>query len=435
MLSRSKNPKIRPVIQARRRLFNRKWMYLFGVLGPGIIAANAGNDAGGIATYATVGASYGYELCWMMVLITLCLFAVQEMCARMAAVTGKGLSDLIRENFGIRWTAFAMLLILIANGGTVVSEFVGIAAALELFGISRYLSVPVFAFVIWWIVVKGSYRKVEKVFLALTLPFLAYVITAFKANPDWHSVFHHTITPTFRSDAGYLMLFVATVGTTITPYMQIILQSTVAEKGVDIKHYRSQWWDVLLGTIFGNLISLFIIITTAATLHKQGIMIETAADAAKALAPLAGEYSKVLFAAGLFGASMLAAAVLPLSTSFSISEAFGWTSGIGHDFREAREFYTLFTVLIVFGASITLIPGLPLIKVLILVQTLNGVLLPVLLVFITRLASSRKLMNDYRSKGLTLIINWVTTVSLGLLAAWLVISTMLLPLVGIHLGK
>jgi Mn2+/Fe2+ NRAMP family transporter len=402
----------------------RGWRVALSVLGPGLIAAAAGNDAGGIATYASVGARYGYELLWMMALITVSLVVVQEMCARMGAVTGKGLSALIREQFGIRWTAFAMLTVLIANGGTVISEFAGIAAAMGLLHVSKYLSVPALALIGWWVVVRGSYDRVEKVFLALTLLFFAYVIAAFLAGPDWGQAARGLLVPTIRMDREYLLMIVATVGTTITPYMQIILQSSVVEKGVDIKHYRPQFWDVVVGSLFSNVIAGFIIISTAAAFAGHPQVIETAEQAARALAPVAGRYATILFALGLFGASMLAAGILPLSTAFSICEAFGWEAGVSYtSFEEAKEFYTLFTGLIVVGAAVTLIPGLPLIRLLLIVQMVNGLLLPVLLFFIMKLVNDRDVMGEYVNSPAANVVAWTTCVTVAALALILIVAT------------
>lgn len=326
-------------------------------LGPGLIAANAGNDAGGIATYSSVGASYGYGLLWMMVVITLSLGVVQEMCARMGAVTGKGLSALIREYFGLRLVAMAMAALLIANGGTAVSEFVGIGAALGLVGIAPIVGVPLIAAAIWWLVARGSYRRVEIIFLVMTLAFLSYPISAFLAHPDWGQVARRTVVPSFQLNAAYVFTFVATVGTTITPYMQIYVQSSVAEKNVSLRHYKYERADVYTGSIFSNLIAGFIIICTGATLYVHHIQITLADDAARALAPFVGQYAKQVFAVGLFGASMLAAAVLPLATGYSLTEAFGLERGVDKRLGEAPAFWGIFTGLIALGAAVgVLIP-------------------------------------------------------------------------------
>src|SRR5215210_1495894 len=347
------------------------------ILGPGMIAANAGNDAGGIATYATVGADHGYSLLWVLVPITISLGIVQEMCARMGAVTGKGLADLVRERFGVRWTALVMLALLIANGGVTVSEFVGIAAATELFGVPRYVSVPLAAMSVWWLVVKGSYKRVERVFLVMSLVFLGYIVSAFLARPAWGEIARAIARPSWSFAPAYLFTFVAVVGTTISPYMQVFVQSSVVEKGVTVEDYALTRADVWTGTVFAISIVFFIIISTAATLHVHGIEIESAADAARALEPLAGPYAGMLFAVGLFGASMLAAGVLPLATAYSISEALGFEKGVSRSFREAPIFLGIFTFLVAVGALVAVLPGLPLIRVLLITQVINGLLLPV----------------------------------------------------------
>jgi NRAMP (natural resistance-associated macrophage protein)-like metal ion transporter len=395
------------------------------VLGPGLVAATAGNDAGGIATYAQVGAAYGYELLWMMVLITVSLIVVQEMCARMGAVTGKGLSELIREEFGARWTVFAMLCLLVANGLTTISEFAGIGASMEVIGVSRYLSVPISAVLIWWLVARGSYNRVERVFLLMTLAFFAYPISAVLAHPDWLAVGKSLVVPTFRLDSGFVFLFIATVGTTITPYMQIFVQSSVVDKGITASEYGYERTEVVFGSIFSNVIAIFIIVTTGATLYVHHLnTINTAADAALALEPLAGRYAGLLFGIGLFGASMLAAGVLPLATAFSITEAFGWEKGLSFSPSEAPAFYYLFTSLIVIGALATLIPGLPLIELLLVVQVVNGVLLLPFLIFIVQLASNRAIMKSHRNSRLFNVLAWATVVIVGGLSVLLLLTTL-----------
>src|SRR2546430_8651970 len=299
----------------------RVFMYI-AVIGPVVITAAAGNDAGGIATFASVGADYGYRLVWLLIPLTFSLGIVQEMCARMGAVTGKGLSDLVRERFGGRWTAFIMLALLIANGGVTVSEFVGIAAAMELLGVARYVSVPIAAIAIWWLVVKGAYQRVERVFLAMSLVFLAYVVSAFLAHPPWATVAVEVVHPHFELTPVFLFTFVAVIGTTISPYMQVFIQSSVVEKGVRAENYHLTRIDVWIGTVLAILIVFFIVISTAATLNLHGEHVESAAQAAAALRPLAGPYAEILFAIGLFGASMLAAGVIALGTSYSNREEF-----------------------------------------------------------------------------------------------------------------
>lgn len=410
-----------PGFRARRA----RMLAFFAVTGPGLVAANAGNDAGGIATYATVGAEQGYQLLWMMVLITFSLGVVQEMCARMGAATGKGLSDLIREQFGIRWVALAMLTLFVANTGTTVSEFAGIAASMELFGVSKYLSVPAAGLLVWLLVVKGSYQQVEKVFLVMTLVFFAYPISAILAHPNWSQVATGILRPSFSFDPTYVTLFIATVGTTITPYMQVFVQSSTVEKGVTPSEYPLERIEVYLGSLFSNGIALTIIIATAATLHAHGQHVESAAQAAVALTPFAGPYASALFAIGLLGASLLAAAVLPLATAYSITEAFGFEHGVSQAAGDAPVFMIIFTGLIVFGVVIILIPGIPLIQLLLLVQVLNGLLLPILLVFIIRLASNRDLMGSLVSGPVNHTIAILTASAVTVLSVLLILITVL----------
>lgn len=389
--------RIRPTVRtlAGMRPARRRVAAYLSTMGPGIIAAAAGNDAGGIATYASVGASFGYSLLWMLVLMTISLVVVQEMCARMGAATGQGMADLIRENFGIRLTAIVMLTLFIANTAIVASEFVGIAASLELFGITRYVSVPLTAVFLWGLIVHGSYKAVERVFLLMSLVFLGYVGSAFLAHPQWSEALRHAIVPSFQFDRGYITMFIATVGTTLTPYMQIYVQSSTAEKGVTMRDYAYERLDVIFGAIFANVIAFFIIVSTAATLFASGAQVATAADAAIALAPLAGPYATTLFAIGLFGASTLAAGVLPLATAYSITEALGFEKGISRTFSEAPVFMAIFTGLIAFGAAVSLIPGLPIIQTLVAIQALNGALLPVMLFSMLKLVNDRDVMGQY----------------------------------------
>jgi NRAMP (natural resistance-associated macrophage protein)-like metal ion transporter len=402
----------------------RRYLGYLAILGPGMIAASAGNDAGGIATFAAVGADHGYRLLWILIPITISLGLVQEMCARMGAVTGKGLADLIRERFGVRWTAFVMLALLIANGGVTVSEFVGIAAATELFGVPRFVSVPLSAIAIWWLVVKSSYQRVERAFLLMSLVFLGYIMSAFLAKPDWSAVAVGLVKPSFSFDYAYLFTFVAVVGTTISPYMQVYVQSSVVEKGVTPEDYGRTRIDVWVGTILAILVVFFIVVSTAATLHKHGLHIESAADAARALRPLAGPYAEKLFAIGLFGASMLAAGVLPLATAYSISEALGFEKGVSRSFREAPIFLGVFTFLVAVGAAIAVIPGLPLIRVLLVTQVINGLLLPIILFAVLKLVNDRELMGAFVNSLLYNICAWLTVVIVTLLSALLILATM-----------
>ena len=408
----------------RRTLARRRGLLAYlAILGPGMIAANAGNDAGGIATYASVGAAHGYQLLWAFIPITISLAIVQEMCARMGSVTGKGLADLIRERFGVRWTALVMLALFIANGGVTVSEFAGIAAATEILSVPRYISVPLAAASIWWLVVKGSYKRVERVFLLMSLVFIGYIISAFLAHPSWGEVARGFVKPSFSLDAAYLFTLIAVIGTTISPYMQVFVQSSVVEKGTTTEDYGLTRTDVYVGTLFAMCIAFFIVVSTAATLHRYGIQIETAADAARALEPLAGRYAGLLFAIGLFGASMLAAGVLPLATAYSISEALGFEKGVSRSFREAPIFLGIFTFLVVVGASIAMIPGLPLFRVLLVTQVINGLLLPVILIAILRLVNNRELMGAYVNGTVYNIAAWLTTIIVSALSLLLILST------------
>jgi Mn2+/Fe2+ NRAMP family transporter len=379
------------------------------LLGPGLIAANAGNDAGGIATYSSVGAKFGYDLLWMLLVITLSLAVVQEMCARLGAATGQGLLDLIRERFRLGWTFVAVSVVLLANGGVTITEFAGIAAAAQLFGISKYVAVPLAAVVIWYLVTHGSYGRVEKVFLSMTVGFFAYPIAAFLAQPNWRDVAQGALIPSLRKDPEYILLFVGTIGTTITPYMQLFQQSSVVEKSVARRHYGPERIDTYVGAIFSNLTAAFIIIATGATLHAGGATeIETAADAAEALQPIAGDAAQTVFAIGLLGASLLAAGVLPLATAYSISEAFGFRKGVNLDFRQAPIFLGFFSALVAIGAAVALVPSVPLIELLIGIQVLNGILLPIILMFVLLLINDKGLVRDLKNGALDNILGWAT---------------------------
>ncbi len=409
-----------------RRLGRTRWWPYVALMGPGIVAAAAGDDAGGIATYASVGAMYGYRLLWALLLVTVSLVLVQEMCARMGAVTGKGLSDLIREQFGVGWTLLVVLIVLVANTGVTTSEFVAVAAVANLLGVPGWLAVPPVAFLIWWLVTKGSYRKVERVFVLLSLALFAYVAAAFLARPDWGEVGRSLVTPTIIWEASGLQILVALIGTTITPYMQLMVQSSVVEKGVTPTDYKYTRFDTVFGAIMSDVIAAFIIIATAATLHANGqTSINTAADAARALEPVAGPWATLLFSAGLLGASMLAAGVLPLATAYSVTEALGFEKGVSLSFEEAPMFMGLFSVLIAVGAVIAMIPGLPLFAVLIAVQVLNGALLPVLLVFIVRLASNKEIMGQYAIGPVYRVFAWAT-VAVITAAVLLMFATMIM---------
>ncbi|HEX6124972.1 MAG TPA: divalent metal cation transporter [Pyrinomonadaceae bacterium] len=408
----------------RRTLSEYRFYTYLAILGPGIIAANAGNDASGIATYSTVGAGFGYTMLWAFIPMVISLIIVQEMCVRMGVVTGQGLADLIREQFGVRWTAFIMLALLIANTGVIISEFVGIAQASELLGIPRFFAVPLTAGLIWWLVVKGTQKRVERVFLLMSLVFFSYVISAFVAEPDWPVVAESFVRPTFSLDVVYLFMIMALIGTTITPFMQVYVQSSVVEKQMDKDDLPLARADVIVGTTFACLIAVFIVISTAATLHTTGVTeIDSAATAAESLVPVAGVYAKYLFAIGLFGAAMLAMGVLPLATAYSISEALGFEKGLSRSFREAPIFLGIFTVLILIGAIVALIPGIPQIRLLIFTQTVNGVLLPVILLAILSLANNREIMGEYRNSLWFNIAAWTATAVVSVLSLLLIGNT------------
>lgn len=412
--------------RVRNRLFSRsRFLAYFAILGPGIIAANAGNDASGIATYSTVGAGHGYTLLWTFIPMTISLMMVQEMCVRMGVVTGKGLADLIRERFGVRPTVFVMLALLVANTGVIVSEFVGIAQAAELFGVSRYLVVPLASAFIWWLVVKGTQRRVEQVFLAMSLVFLCYIASAFLAKPDWGEVSTQIMTPHFTFSSAYLFTVMTMIGTTITPFMQVYVQSSVVEKGMNKEDYNLARADVAVGTFFCMMIAAFIVISTAATLNKSGITeIDSAATAAQSLVPVAGTYAKYLFGIGLFGAAMLAMGVLPLATSYSLSEALGFEKGLSHTFREAPIFLGIFTTLIAVGLIVALIPGIPQIQLLLVTQCINGLLLPILLITILRLSNDREIMGEYKNSTLFNIVAWTITIAISALSVTLIGKTL-----------
>jgi Mn2+/Fe2+ NRAMP family transporter len=384
------------------------WKWLL-ILGPGLIATSAGNDAGGIATYSSAGAKYGYKLIWVMVVLTVGYAVVQEMCSRLGAATGRGLLDLVREKFGLGWTLFAIVIIVIANGGVTISEFIGVGAATELFGVSKFISVPLAALVLWYLVIFGSYARVEKIFLLMTLVFFAYPVAAILAKPDWHEVMRGTVVPSVSFDRDYIFIVVGLLGTTMTPYIQVFQQSSIVERGASRRRYGPERLDAYFGSIFSNLMSVSMIIATAATLYVAGQRdIESAADAAKALQPVAGSSAMILFGVGLLGASLLAGGVLPLATSYAISEAFGIPKGVNLDYRRGRVFFGLFTAFIALGAAAALIPGVPIFPLLVGIQVLNGVLLPIILIFIMLLINEDRLMGRLKNSLVTNILGWAT---------------------------
>lgn len=395
----------------------KKFLAILSIIGPGLITANAGNDAGGVTTYSAVGATYGYSMLWGVFLIAIGLSVIQEMNARMAVVTGKGLSDLIREHYGVKWTFFAMFVLIIANLGVCIGDFAGIAASLELFGINKYISVPLITLVIWLIFTKGSYSKAERIFLLLTLTFFSYVITAFLVKPNWGYVASQIVSPQFTFDKGYALTLIGLIGTTITPYMQFYLQSSIVDKGISLKDYKYEKMDVYLGTIWAILIAIFITVCTTETLHKAGLNIVTAQDAAAALKPLAGNYSFILFSIGLFGASFLACTVIPLSTSYAVCEAFGFESGLDNKLKEAPVFFGLFLFIIIFSAVIVLMPRISLIKIILATQQLAGILCPVVLIFMINLVNDKEIMGDYTNSAVQNFIAKATVVLILALTA------------------
>src|SRR5437870_11640475 len=408
--------------------FLRRWqtriLLFFAVVGPGFITANVDNDAGGIWTYSSAGATFGYKLLWTMIPITIALIVVQEMTARMGAVTGKGLSDLIREEFGFRITFFMMIGILIVNFGNVVTEFAGIAGSLELFGLSKYYTVPVCAVIVWLIVVKGQYKSVEKVFLVASFFYVTYIFAGVLAKPAWMDALVATAKPPQRTmflHQDYLYMVIGVVGTTIAPWMQFYLQSSIVEKGVTRRQYKASRLDVVAGCIFTDIVAWFIIVACSSTLYVHGYHnINTAKDAADALHPLAGDYAYILFAMGLFNASLFAASILPLSTAYTVCEGLGFESGVGKRFSEAPVFYWLYTILIAAGAGVILIPNLPLVRISILSQVVNGIAIPVVLVFMLLLVNKKELMGEYVNSRLYNVIAWSTTVIMTILSiAWL----------------
>jgi NRAMP (natural resistance-associated macrophage protein)-like metal ion transporter len=394
------------------RTWRTRLLIFFAILGPGFITANVDNDAGGILTYSQAGAQFGYSLLWTMIPITLALIVVQEMCARMGVVTGKGLSDLIREEFGLRMTFVMMILLVIVNFGNVIAEFSGIAGSMQLFHVSKYISVPICAALVWVLVVKGDYKSVEKVFLIASVFYIAYIIAGVLSRPDWHQAIVETVKLPPRhvwSDKTYVYMVVGVIGTTITPWMQFYLQSSIVEKGIAVRQYNNSRWDVIVGSIFTDIVAWFIVVACAATLFTHGIRnIVDASDAAGAMKPLAGDYAFILFAAGLFNASLFAASILPLSTAYTVCEGLGFESGLDKSFKEAKFFYWFYTLLLAAGAAIVLIPNFPLVRFTILSQVLNGVLLPVVLVFMLKLINKHELMGKYTNSTWFNIIAWLT---------------------------
>jgi NRAMP (natural resistance-associated macrophage protein)-like metal ion transporter len=395
---------MKDTIKKKRPVWLSKFIFLLTILGPGLITASADNDAPGIATYSVAGATYGYKLIWIILVITIGEVVILEMAARMGAVTGKGTADLIRERFGVKISTLAMLLLIIANIATTIAQFAGVAAAGELFGISRYISVPIAAVVMTFIVLKAEYKYVERVLLILCLASLSYVVAVFTVKPDWAAIGQAIIRPQIELNGQFLITMLAVIGTTITPWAIYYLQASIADRGVDMKEYRYTRLDVSFGSAWGNVISAFILIVTAATLYVNGVAVNDAKDAAMALQPLAGEASSILFSVGLLGASLLAVSVLPLATTYAFCEAYGFERGLNRKVKEAPVFYGMLIAIMAISSLVVLIPNAPLFQMMILSQTLNAMLLPVLLILVLKLANSKEIMGKYTNSKLTNIL-------------------------------
>ncbi|MCK6556690.1 Nramp family divalent metal transporter [Candidatus Binatia bacterium] len=423
--TRTRHPGRRRWLGRIRALVPARLLVILSVVGPGIIVSNVDNDAGGITTYSLAGAHFGYSLLWVLLPLTVALVVVQEICARMGVVTGKGLADLIRERFGVRATFYVMAALLLTNLANTVAEFAGVAAALEIFGVSRYVSVPAAAAFVWWLVAYGTSRRVENVFLVACLFYVSYIFSGFLAQPPWGTVLTRLVVPEIHWETGYLVMLVGLVGTTIAPWMQFYLQSAVVEKGVRVADYRYTRYDVVVGSVIAVVVAMFIMLACAATLYEAGIGIDTAQDAALALEPLAGAYCAALFAFGLFNASLFAASVLPLSTAYYVCEGFGWETGIDRKLREAPQFFGLYTALIGLGAAFILVPGFPLLEVMFVSQVINGVLLPVILVFMLSLVNDRTLMGQYVNTRAYNVVAWGTSGIVTVLSVAMVVSLVL----------
>ena len=410
-------------LSTRLKPYRVRLILLISVVGPGIITANVDNDAGGITTYSVAGAHYGYVYLWMMPIVALALIVIQEMSARLGVVTGKGLADLIRESMGVRVTSLILGLLVFVNLANTVSEFAGVAASLEIFGVTKYISIPVAALIVWLLIIWSNPKVIERVFLVASAIYLAYVASGILAKPIWGEVLNTMLTPRFHFEVGYVTIFVTIIGTTIAPWMQFYQQSAIVDKGIKVEEYAYERADVVIGSLFAVFVACFIMIACAATLFQHGITIDNAKDAAVALGPLAGKYAQVLFALGLLNASLFSAAILPLSTAYSVCEAFGWESSLSREFKEAPIFFGIYTALIVLGAGIILLPIKSLVQTMMISQTMNGLLLPIILIAMLALINDRRLMRNYiNGRGFNLLA-WATVVILIILAAILLVTT------------
>ncbi len=403
----------------------RRLAIFLSVMGPGIITANIDNDASGITTYSVVGARFGYTLLWTLIPTTIALIVIQEMVARMGVVTGKGLSDLIREQYGVRSTFYMMTILFIANFGTTVANFAGWAASMEILGFSKYAVAPLGALLIWFLVVKGNYRSVERILLVACLLYFGYVLSGVMARPDWGSVFSSTLVPKIQWNAEYMILSIAIIGTTITPWMQFYLQSSIAEKGIDRENYKASRLDVIIGCSITDIVSFFIIVTCATTLFPLGIRIHEASEAALALRPLAGDYAFLIFAICLANASLLGAIIVPLATSYYICEAMGWERGVNKTFVEAPQFMSIYTFMIFSAVVVILIPNAPLVFLMVLSSIMNGILLPFVLIYALSLVNNRYIMGEYVNPKMYNIIAWATIVSIIVLGILFLVATLL----------
>lgn len=407
------------MVREKVKKFWPRILFFLSVIGPGIIAANADNDAGGISTYSIVGAHFGLKMLWILFLITISLAITQEMGVRIGLVTRQGLGGIIREVFGVKWVAFAMLTMLIANLGTMTAEFSGVAASFGIFGISKYLVVPLSALIVWFILYKGSFKTTQKIFLVFSAFYFVYIINGFLVKPDFAEATKALVVPTMEWTVPFLITMIALIGTTITPWGQFFIQSYVVDKGLDVKHYGTERAEVYAGAFITDVVSFFIIISTAYTLYKSGIHITSAADAAQALRPLAGNAAEYLFAFGLFVSSMLGAFILPAATSYAICEAFGWEYGFDTNWKRGKYFYTIILISIFLPAALVLIPQIPLIKVMIASQDVNGILLPVILIFVMKIINNKAIMGEYINRWWSNIIAWLTII--GIIAATVVL--------------
>ena len=427
---RGEHPIPRPLVRRTANLSVLKYRILafLSILGPGFITANVDNDPGGILTYSQAGAQFGYTLLWTLIPTTIALIVVQEMAARMGAVTGKGLSDLIREEFGLRATFVTMAILSVADFGNIAAEFAGLASGMGVFGVSKYIAVPLGAALVWTIVVRGRYKPLERMLILFSLIYFTYPVSAILAKPDWKLALEDTLIPHLPSDPQlmkqYILITIGLIGTTITPWMQFYLQASIVEKGIDRRHYSLSRWDVIVGCIVTDVIAFFIVVACAATIHKTGGgEIKDAADAAMALGPFAGRFASLLFAVGLVNASLLSAAILPLATAYNVCEGLGFESGIERRFSEAPIFYWLYTLLIASGAGFVLIPKLPLLKVILLSQVANGVLLPFVLIYMLTLINRKRIMQDYVNKFWQNAVAWSTAVVMIALTAAMLWNT------------